>query len=152
MLVGNNESTTTKNVGKLLSISIAMRMWWYDMGHIARWSTSRASLEASTGCRYQSSACAVSPWRPPWSTNSNKTHKNTSKTQLLAGNYGTFRALVVCENFIPQNEPSTQLIDATSCVKCEMPRLELKSSRTFLAIKCCQGTKSEKVIKRSRIS
>jgi hypothetical protein len=33
-----------------------------------------------------------------------------------------------------------------------MPRLELKSSRTFLAIKCCQGTKSEKVIKRSRIS
>jgi hypothetical protein len=40
--------------------------------------------------------------------------QNTNKTQLLASNYGTFRALVVCENFIPQNEPSTQLIDVTS--------------------------------------
>jgi hypothetical protein len=43
--------------------------------------------------------------------------QNTNKTQLLASKYGTFRALVVCENFIPQNGPSTQLIDATSCVK-----------------------------------
>ena len=46
-----------------------------------------------------------------------ETTLNTNKTQLLASNYGTFRALVVCENFIPQNRPSTQLIDATSCVK-----------------------------------
>ena len=48
-----------------------------------------------------------------------KTTLNTSKTQLLASNYGTFQALVVCENFVPQNqnEPSTQLIDATSCEK-----------------------------------
>jgi len=42
--------------------------------------------------------------------------QNTNKTQLLASNYGTFRALVVCDNFIPQNKPSTQLIDATSFV------------------------------------
>ena len=45
------------------------------------------------------------------------TTQNTTKTQLLASNYGTFWAQVVCENFIPQNGPSTQLIDATSCVK-----------------------------------
>ena len=45
-----------------------------------------------------------------------ETTQNTNKTQLLASNYGTFRALVVCENFIPQNGPSTQLIDATSFV------------------------------------
>ena len=45
------------------------------------------------------------------------TTQNTTKTQLLASNYGTFRALVNCENFVPQKEPSTQLIDATSCVK-----------------------------------
>ena len=45
-----------------------------------------------------------------------KNTQNTNKTQLLASNYGTFRALVVCENFIPQNGPSTQLIDATSFV------------------------------------
>ncbi len=43
--------------------------------------------------------------------------QNTNKTQLLASNYGTFWALVVRENFIPRNRPSTQLIDATSCVK-----------------------------------
>ena len=30
--------------------------------------------------------------------------------------------------------------------KCEMPHLELKSSRSFLAIKCFQRTKSKKVI------
>ena len=46
-----------------------------------------------------------------------ETTQNTNKTQLLASNYGTFRALVVCENFIPQNGPSTQLIDATSFVQ-----------------------------------
>jgi len=45
------------------------------------------------------------------------TTQNTIKTQLLASNYGAFRALVVCENFIPQNGTSTQPIDATSCVK-----------------------------------
>jgi hypothetical protein len=46
-----------------------------------------------------------------------ETTQNTNKTQLLvASNYGTFRALVVCENFIPQNGPSTQVIDVTSFV------------------------------------
>jgi hypothetical protein len=45
-----------------------------------------------------------------------ETTQNTNKTQFLASNYGTFRALVVSENFIPQNEPCTQLIDATSFV------------------------------------
>ena len=45
-----------------------------------------------------------------------ETTQNANKTQLLAINYGTFRALVVSENFIPQNEPSTQVIDATSFV------------------------------------
>ncbi len=45
-----------------------------------------------------------------------ETTQNTNKTQLLASNYGTFRALVVCENFIPQIGHSTQLIDTTSFV------------------------------------
>jgi hypothetical protein len=45
-----------------------------------------------------------------------ETTQNTNKTQLLASNYGTFRALINSENFIPQNRPSTQLIDATSFV------------------------------------
>ncbi len=45
-----------------------------------------------------------------------ETTRNTNKTQLLASNYGTFRALINSENFIPQNEPSTHVIDATSFV------------------------------------
>ena len=45
-----------------------------------------------------------------------ETTQNTNKTQLLASNYGAFRALVNSENFIPQNGPSTQLIDLTSFV------------------------------------
>jgi hypothetical protein len=36
--------------------------------------------------------------------------------------------------------------------KCEMPRLKLKSSQTFLAIKRCERTKIGKVIKQSRSS
>ena len=42
--------------------------------------------------------------------------QNTNKTQLLASNYGTFRALVVCENFVTRKGPSTHVIDATSVV------------------------------------
>ncbi len=78
MVVGYNESTTTKNVGESLAISIAMQMRRYDAGHIARWSTSRASLKA-TGCRHRASACTVSPRRPPWSTNLLKQHNKLIK-------------------------------------------------------------------------
>jgi len=78
MIVAKNEIDETKNAGKSTTISMAMGMQRYDAGRIARWSTSRASLEA-TGCRHWASACAVSPQRPPWSTNSNKTHKTLTK-------------------------------------------------------------------------
>ena len=47
---------------------------------------------------------------------------NTNKTQLLTSNNGTFRALVIGENFIPQNGPSTQLIDAKSFVQMRRAR------------------------------
>jgi hypothetical protein len=60
MVVGNNESTATKDAGESMAISIAMAMHWYEAGHIAQWSTSSASLEA-TGCRHQSSAHIVLP-------------------------------------------------------------------------------------------
>jgi len=78
MVVANNEIDETKNAGKSTTISVAMAMQWYNAGHIARWSTSRASLEA-TGCRHRENAFAVSPRWPPWSTNSNKTHKTLTK-------------------------------------------------------------------------
>ncbi len=35
MVVDNNESTTKKNSGELLAISIAMQMRHYETGHIA---------------------------------------------------------------------------------------------------------------------
>ena len=47
MVVGVNESRATKNAGKLLAISIAIAMQWYDAGHIAQWSTSGSTLEAT---------------------------------------------------------------------------------------------------------
>ena len=58
MVVANNEIDETKNAGKSTTISEAMAMQRYDAGRIARWSASRASLEA-TGCRHRASACAV---------------------------------------------------------------------------------------------
>jgi len=45
-----------------------------------------------------------------------ETTQNTNNTHLLTSNYGTFRALVNGENFIPQNGPSNRVINATSFV------------------------------------
>jgi len=36
MVMGNNKSVTTKNAGKSMAISIAIRMRQYNMGPIAR--------------------------------------------------------------------------------------------------------------------
>ena len=43
-----------KKAGKATTILIAMRMRQYDVGRIAQWSTSGASLKA-TGCRHRAS-------------------------------------------------------------------------------------------------
>ena len=61
-----------------------------------------------------------------------ETTLNTNKTQLLPSNYGTFRSLVVCENFKPKTDPLLSLSMRRASFKCEMPRLESKSSRSFL--------------------
>ena len=78
MVVGENESTATKNAGESMAISIAMAMQRYNAGRISRGSISGASLEA-TGCRHQASACTELPQRPPWSTNLIETHKTLTK-------------------------------------------------------------------------
>ena len=72
--------------------------------------------------------------------------QNTNKTQMLASNYCTFRSLVVCENFNPKTDP-LRSSSMQALFKCESTRLQLESSATFLAIKCCQGTTIGKVIK-----
>ncbi len=43
--------------------------------------------------------------------------QNTNKKLFSASNLRYNQPLVVCENFIPQNGASTQLIAATSCIK-----------------------------------
>jgi hypothetical protein len=43
--------------------------------------------------------------------------QNTNKTLFSASNLRYNQPLVVCENLIPRNGPSTQLIVATSCIK-----------------------------------
>jgi hypothetical protein len=43
--------------------------------------------------------------------------QNTTKKLFSASNLRYNQPLVVCEKFIPPNEPSTQLIDTSSCVK-----------------------------------
>ena len=80
--------------------------------------------------------------------------QNTNKTQLLASNYGTFRSLShsCCENFNPKMNPLLSSSMQHALCKCEMPRFELKSLHTFLAIKRCQRAKFGKVIKLTRSS
>ena len=76
--------------------------------------------------------------------------QNTTKIQLLASNYGTFRLLVVCENFYPKTSPLLSSSMRQASFKCETLRLELESSAAFLAIKCCQWSKLGKVITLAR--
>jgi len=82
---------------------MAMAIQQYDAGRIAQWCTSRASLEA-TGCRHQASLRHIAPTAAMVIEVKENT-QNTNKTQFLASNYGTFRALVVCENFNPPKDP-----------------------------------------------
>ncbi len=52
MVVGNNESTKTKNADESLAISMATAMQRYDARRIARWSTSSVHskpLDAAIG-------------------------------------------------------------------------------------------------------
>ncbi len=43
--------------------------------------------------------------------------QNNNKNLFLASDYCPNQSLVVYENVIPQKGPSTQLVDATSCIK-----------------------------------
>ncbi len=76
-----------------------------------------------------------------------ETTQNTNKTKLLASNYGTFRALVffVRISYL-KTDPLLRSSMQRVSFKCETLRLELKSSRSFLAIKHCQRTKLKKLL------
>ena len=89
MVVGHSKWTATKHAGKLLGFLIAMRMWRYNAGRIARWSTSRASLDCywtppSGKCLHRIALVASMV------NGFIEITQNNNKTQLLAINYGTF--------------------------------------------------------------
>jgi len=91
-------------------------------------------------CRHRADACAVSPRRPSWSTNSSKQHWTLTKHNFSLAT--TLLLIAGCLwEFHTQNGPSTQLINGTSCVK--------MWNATIGAIKRCERTKIGKVIKRS---
>jgi hypothetical protein len=115
MVVGNNESTTTKKCKRIAGnfdchADAAIQCGSHrPMEHVQGFTGSHWMPPLGKCLRRIAPAAAMV----------NKfveITQNTNKTQLLASNYSTFRALVISENLIPQNEPSTQLIDATSFV------------------------------------
>ena len=61
------KSTKEKYAPSLLAISMAMRIRWYGVEHIAQYSRSRATLDA-TGCHHWASICPVLHQRMPWSS------------------------------------------------------------------------------------
>jgi len=79
-----------------------------------------------------------------------ETTLNTNKTQLLPSNYGTFWLLVVCENLVPRNGPSTQRINATSCIKMWNTTIVAEELANFSSYQRCEGTQNGKVIERSQ--
>ena len=115
MVVGNNESTTTKKCGWIAgnldchADAAVRRKALRLMEHVQGFTGSHWMPPSGKCLRHIEPAAAMV----------NKfveTTQNTIKTQLLASNYSTFRALVISEKFIPQNKPSTQLINAPSFV------------------------------------
>jgi hypothetical protein len=58
----------------------------------------------ATGCRHRANACAIA-LAAIMVDKFVETTLNTNKTQLLPSNYGTFRSLVVCDNFNPKTDP-----------------------------------------------
>jgi len=120
MVMGNNKSATTKHAGESLAISIAI--------HAAVQCGPHRPLEhihGFTWSHWMLPSCKCLRHIVPAAIMVNKiveTTQNTTKTHLLPSNYGTFRALVVCKNFVPQNGPSTQSMQQ-ALFKCETPRL-----------------------------
>ena len=120
-----------------------------DVGCKARWSTSWASLEA-TGCRHWASASIASPWWLRWLTILVKNTQHWQKTIFRNLTYGRLRPKAT-RTLYPKSDRLLSSLMQQASFKCETPQLELKSSQTFLCIKRCERTKSQKVIKQLRI-
>jgi hypothetical protein len=115
MVVGNNESMTTKNIGRIAGdfdchAEVAVRRGAHRLMEHVQGFTRSHWMPPSVECSHRIAPAAAMV---------NKfveTTQNNIKTQLLISNYSTYRVQVISEDFIPQNGSSTQLINATSFV------------------------------------
>ncbi len=89
MVVGDNESTATKNSGKSMANLIAMAIQRYDVGRFVRWSTSTIHgftrshwMPPSVACSHCIAPAPVAAMVKEFESNT----QNTNKTQLLASN------------------------------------------------------------------
>ncbi len=90
-----------------------------------------ASLEA-TGCSNWVNVCITLPQRPL--NDFGQKHRTLTKNCFSKLTYGRPKPKVVRISY-PKSDPLLSSLIRQSSFKCEMPRLELKSLRTFLAIK-----------------
>ncbi len=103
-------------------------------------------VPARTLIGVKASACIALPRRPPWSTISNKTHKTLTKHNFQLATTVHFECQLLVRISYPKTDPLLRSSILQASFKCETPRLELKSLRSFLAIKRCQRKKIEKLL------
>ena len=137
LLVGNNESATTKKCRRITGDFVCHADSMVQGG-------AHCPIEHIQGFTWN-------PWMLPLGKYLHRiapaaamvdklveTTLNTTKSQHLPSNYGTFWSLVICENFNHKMDPLLNSSMRQASFKCKTPRLELKSSQ--------QGTKSKTVI------
>ncbi len=73
--------------------------------------------------------------------------QNTNKKLFSASKLRYNQPIVVCENFIPLNEPSTQLIDATSCIKISDATIQVEELSYILSYQMLSTDKKLKSYK-----
>ena len=105
------KSMTEKNAPTLLAISMAMRIRQYGAERIAQYGRSRATLVA-TGCHHRVII------RPGGHHGHRFRHKKSS--------CGIVKLLFEASVKKARNGPSTQLIEATSCIERSNPTIKAK--------------------------
>jgi hypothetical protein len=70
--------------------------------------------------------------------------RNTNKKLFLASNYSTNQLLVVYENYTPPKGPSTQLVNATNCVKIYNVTIRAEELSYILSYQTLSADKNKK--------
>jgi len=99
------KSMAERNAPTSLAISMAMQIRWYGAERISQCGRSRATIDVA-GLRHRAIICPVSTKRTPWSS---IWHKKL--------NCGIVKSLFEASAKKARNGPSSQLIEATSCME-----------------------------------